>query len=121
MAAAKENLTIENGITFEKTWIYADKTRTPIPLTGYEARMQIRERIESVTVLVDLTSAPAAGITLEDGGSTGQIDIRIGADVTDPLSFDRAVYDLEIYMPGDVTEVKRLVGGTFILKGGVTR
>jgi len=56
LSAAKENLTIENGITFEKTWIYADNTRTPISLAGYEARMQIRERIDSASVLVDLTS-----------------------------------------------------------------
>ena len=120
MAAGKENLTIENGITFEKTWVYADNNRDPISLAGYEARMQIRERIDSDTILVDLTST-IGGINLEQGGSTGQIDVRIGADVTDPLAFDRAVYDLEIYMPGDVSEVKRLVGGTVILKGGVTR
>lgn len=120
MAAAKENLTIETGITFEKTWIYADNTRTPISLSGYEARMQIRERIDSPTILVDLTST-IEGITLEDALETGRIDIRIGADDTNLLDFDRAVYDLEIYKPADITEVKRLVQGSVILKGGVTR
>lgn len=120
MATKKENLVIENGITFEKTWTYMDKSKNPIPLAEYEARMQIRERKESNTVLVDLTST-IGGINLEYGGNTGQIDIRISALVTDTLSFDRAVYDLEIYKPIDLTEVKRLVGGTIILKGGVTR
>lgn len=121
MAAAKEDLTIENGATFEKTWIYADSSRTPIPISTYEARMQIRERLEDATALVSLTSTPVAGIVLEANFSTGQIDIRIGADVTDALTFDRGVYDLELYNPIDLTEVYRLVGGTVILTQGVTR
>ena len=120
MAAAKENLTIENGITYEKTWIYADANRQPISLAAYEARMQIRERIDSTSFIVELTST-LGGINLEQGGETGRIDIRIGADVTDTFNFDRAVYDLEIYKPGDLTTVYRLVGGSVILKGGVTR
>ena len=82
--------------------------------------MHIRERLDSPTTLVDLSSITGE-ITLESGAEDGRIDVRIGADDTDLLAFDRAVYDLEIYMPADLTEVKRLVGGTVILKGGVTR
>jgi hypothetical protein len=120
MAAAKENLTIENGITYEKTWVYADADRVPISLAAYEARMQIRERIDSPNFIVELTST-VGGINLELGGETGRIDIRIAANVTETFSFDRAVYDLEIYKPADATTVYRLVGGSVILKGGVTR
>lgn len=120
MAAAKENLTIENGITFEKTWIYADAAREPISLAAYEARMQIRERIDSTAFLVELNST-VGGINLEQNAETGRIDVRIAADVTDTFTFDRAVYDLEIYLPADATTVYRLVGGSVILKEGVTR
>ena len=119
--SAKENLTIRTGATFTKTWIYMDRDKVPITLSEYEARMMIRERIEDTAVLVSLTSSPAAGITLENNFSVGQIDVRIGADVTELLAFDRGVYDLEIYKPADLAEVIPLVDGAVILKEGVTR
>ena len=121
MATGKDDLKIEKGATFYKTWLYKDSDLVAISLSGYEARMQIRERKTSTSFLVELTSAPAAGITLEDAAETGRIDVRIGADVTDTLTFNTGVYDLELYKPADATETIRLIEGSVIMKSGVTR
>ena len=121
MSYKKEDLVIETGITFEKGWYYKDSDKVAISLDDYQARMQIRERIDSTATILSLTSSPAAGITLQAGAQTGRIDIRISALDTESLDFDRAVYDLEIYKPLDDTEVLRLVNGTIILKSGITR
>ena len=122
MPAAKNDLTIETGATYNKTWIYMDSTSVGISLADYEARMHIRESMDAAAFILELTSDPAAGITLESGAVDGRIDIRIAADVTDTLTFtSAAIYDLELYKPLDLTEVIRLVEGSVILKGGVTR
>lgn len=121
MSAARDNIILEKGATYKKTYLYRDSNNVPIPLTNYEARMQIREYTESTNTLVDLTSSPAAGITLEANVETGRIDIRIGADVTDVLDFVTGVYDLELYDPIDPTEVIRLVEGSVSLNKQVTR
>lgn len=121
MAAAKDDLKIEKGATYTKTWIYQDSAGVAIQLSAYEARMQIRERKESSAFIVELTSDPAAGITIEPAAEAGRIDIRIGADATDLLTFNTGLYDLELYDPLDVTEVIRLVEGSVIMKTGVTR
>lgn len=121
MQPVKEDLKMRKGSTYTKTWIYADNTGIGIPLTDYEARMQIRENIDSASPVVSLTSSPAAGITLEAGAEDGRIDIRIGADSTEAWTFTRGVYDLEIYKPADLTEVLVLVEGVVSVYEGVTR
>lgn len=121
MSAARDNLIIEKGATFKKTYLYRDANNIAIDLSSYDGRMQIRETMQSTIVLVELTSSPAAGITIEANAETGRIDIRIGADVTDTLNFVTGVYDLELYDPLDVTEVIRLVEGSVSLNDAVTR
>ena len=121
MSAGKDDIKIEKGATYTKTWLYKDSLSVGIPLAGYEGRMQIRERKDSEAFIIELTSSPAAGITIEDAGEAGRVDVRIGADDTDLLNVNTATYDLELYMPADVTEVIRLVEGAVIIKTGVTR
>ena len=87
----------------------------PVNLTGYTARMQIRETIESTTPLVSLTEA--SGITL--GGAAGTIGITISATDTALLDFDSAVYDLEIVSAGGV--VTPVAYGNVYLNDEVTR
>lgn len=121
MAAGRDNIVIEKGATFNKTYLYKDSDGAAIDISTYEGRMQVREHIDSATVLVDLTSSPAAGIIIEPGAETGRIDIKIGADVTDTLNFSTGVFDLELYIVADTTEVIRLVEGAVSLRSAVTR
>ena len=120
MSAGKDDIKIEKGATYNKTWLYKDSTLQGIPLTGYEARMQVRERKDSTAFIIELTSV-GGDIILEDASELGRVDVRIGADATDLLNVSTATYDLELYMPADVTEVIRLVEGAVIIKTGVTR
>jgi hypothetical protein len=88
---------------------------TPVPLTGYTALMQIRETLESTTVIHQMTSAAGNGIILSTLDST--IFLTIPAAITTNFSFDSAVYSLELtnssgvvtpFMAGNLTLVKEV-------------
>lgn len=120
MAAAKINLTINKGAQYLKTFIWRDSAKAPISLTGYSARMQIRETIESVDFEVELTTANGK-IELEAGAETGRIDLILGATVTDAMTITTGVYDFELYADADEDDVKRLLEGVVSVVSSVTR
>lgn len=88
----------------------------PVNLTGFTARMQIRETVESTTVLHSLTTENG-GITL--GGAAGTIALTISASDTAAFTFDTAVYDLEVVSGGGI--VTPVASGTVTLTDEVTR
>ena len=88
----------------------------PSDLTGYSARMHIRENIDDVTAIDELTSV-GGEITLSP--TDGRIEVTIADDVTAAYDFDEAVYDLEVEDSGGAT--KRLLYGTVTLSKEVTR
>lgn len=88
----------------------------PVNLTGYTARMDIRETREDTDPLLSLTTENG-GITL--GGVNGQISLLISATDTAALDVDTAVYDLELISAGGI--VTRLVSGNIVVSKEVTR
>ena len=66
---------------------------TPIPLAGYTAQMQIRETLESDTVIAELTSANG-GVLIDVANNT--ISINITSAITTNFTFDTAVYSCEL-------------------------
>ncbi|MCY1167132.1 hypothetical protein D9M73_70890 [compost metagenome] len=92
-------LTIYQGATFQLRVIWQDSNRVPIDLTGYTARMQIRERLAATTTLANMTTENG-GITL--GGAAGTIDLLLTAVETAAISAIRGVYDLELVSPTGV-------------------
>lgn len=58
--SAKTNLTIEQGATWDRT-LTVKYDDTPLDLTDYDARMQIRKTHKSTPALVDLTVGDGAG------------------------------------------------------------
>lgn len=88
----------------------------PVNLTGFTARMQIRETVESTTVLHSLTTENG-GITL--GGAAGTIALTISASDTAAFTFDTAVYDLEVVSAGGV--VTEVASGAVLMNDEVTR
>ena len=88
----------------------------PVNLTGFTARMQIRETVESTTVLHSLTTENG-GITL--GGAAGTIALTISATDTAAFTFDTAVYDLEVVSGGGV--VTEVASGAVLTNDEVTR
>lgn len=92
MPAGKYSFVIEAGATFNLDFtMYTGGSKWN--LTGYSARMDIREDIDSVTALISLDSN-GNGITL--GGSTGTVEIEIDAATTETFPAGQYVYDLEI-------------------------
>jgi hypothetical protein len=121
MPAAIKNLLIEQGATFQWTLLFPVSLKNPtgpkLDLTGYSARMHIRPELESGTVLVSLSSAPGGGMTITP--LDGRIDIEINDSATSALSFEKAVYDLELVQPNGV--VLRIYRGSVSLSLEVTR
>ncbi len=110
------NITINQGATFELTITWKDSAGTAINLTGYTARMQVRETYSSTSTIVSLTSG--SGITL--GGAAGTIAILISATTTAALTAPfSGVYDLELVSAGGV--VTRLLQGAATVSPEVTR
>jgi len=113
MAAGKYNFTIEQGTTFSRTFTWKDNSNNPINLTGYTAKLEIKDF--KGNLLETLTSG--SGITL--GGSSGTIAVSIAAVVTTTFTFDSARYDLKMTdASGNVT---RLLEGVVVLDPEVTQ
>lgn len=104
MPAAKKNLVIEQKATFRKRLIWRDARKRAIDLTGYTARMQVRDAAGEL--LADLSTENGL-ITL--GAAPGAIDLLIQATQTRTMSFQQALYDLKMIAP-DGTEIRLLEG-----------
>lgn len=88
----------------------------PVDLTGYTARMQIREKVESAAVLHEL-STTLGNIVLDNTAKS--ITLVIPASTTATFNFNSAVYSLE--MVSSAGQVTQLITGTFTLVKEVTR
>lgn len=113
MTPGKLNLICPQGSTFNRVLTYKIDDN-PVDLTGYSARLQVREYHYSDDFIVSLTES--SGISL--GGSAGTIDILLSASATQEFVSGDYVYDLELVVGGTVT---RLVEGKFTVTPEVTR
>lgn len=116
MPAAKLKLRIEQGATFRQSLDWRTNG-VPVNLTGYTARMQMRNPIDSPTVIHELTTENG-GIIFTDVFE-GKIELFISDQHTSAFSFDSCVYDLEMVAPN--TDVIRLIEGEVTLSKEVTR
>lgn len=114
MTPGKYNFICPQGATFSKqlTW---EIDATPIDLTTYSARMQVREKHTSTSTILSLSSDDG-DITL--GGTDGTILIEVDATTTAGLVAKCYVYDLELVSSSTVT---RLLEGQFMVTPEVTR
>lgn len=110
------DLRINKGETLELPITYKDETGQPINLTNYTARLQVRERHESTSVLLELTTENG-GITID--GPAGTLTLHLAAAASAALTWERGVYDLEIVSPSGV--VTRLLEGAALTRPEVTR
>lgn len=117
MAAGIYNIIIEQGADFSLPLTWRDGNNTLVNVTGYSARMQIRESYDSEDYIVSLTSGLNGGITL--GGAAGTILVEIPAATTATIGQSAAVYDLE--MVSSAGAVTRLVQGNVYVSREVTR
>jgi len=126
MAAGRYSFTIEQGTTLDFNVQYLDSNSTPVDLTDYSGRMQIRPTLTSNDVIITLSSSRAEdGTGLNFSGSngttpptSGSIGVFISATSSSLFNFNEAVYDLEIYSGSIVT---RILEGKVKLSKEVTR
>jgi hypothetical protein len=126
MPAGKYSFVIEQGATTTFEVQYKDSTNTPVDLSGYGARMQIRPTVDSNSIILSLSSSlqpDGTGLNMSgSNGSTplasGSIGVYISAYSSSLLSFNEAAYDLEIYYGGTVS---RILQGCVKLSKEVTR
>lgn len=117
MSAGFHKLSAEKGATFSVPFTWKIDSNA-VNLSGYSARMKVRDpkRAPSVNQILSLTSATGGGITL--GGAAGTIVVTIAATVMEGINSGKYVYDLELEASdGTVT---RLLKGPFIVYDEVT-
>jgi hypothetical protein len=124
MSAGKWNIAAEQGVTFNPTLTCKDSSGAMVNLSGYSARMQVRDSYEATAKLFDLTT-DNGGITL--GGAGGTVALRITAEQMATILIEAepglppvktCVYDLELV---NGPSVIRLLEGTFSISREVTR
>lgn len=108
------NFTIDQDSTYTVTLVYNDGNGNPIDLTGYEAKMQLREKYDSPTAALTLTTG-GGGIVIT--GPTGTIDITATDEQTATLDPIFYVYDLDLKLGGVIT---RLIQGQVTVRPRVT-
>lgn len=109
-------LHIPQGSDYVHTFLYTETDGiTPINLTGFTARLQIRQDYESVNFEYEATTANDLTIN----GPLGQIDLQIPNATTAAWTWDEGVYDLEIVSATSV--VTRILQGTVSVSREVTR
>jgi hypothetical protein len=135
MAAGIYNFTIEQGTTFERTFKYKDSSGNPLDLTGHDVRMQIRsDKVDNTTSFLhefgsgsEFSTAGSGGLFIlsssiagSDVSKTDQFTLHISASTTADMSFESAVYDIEIENTGS-NVVTRLLQGKIKISKEVTR
>lgn len=115
MRPGKYNFICPQGSTFSKQISYLINSQ-PVDLTGYIARMQVREKHSSPNPTLDLTMENG-GISI--GECQGSITLYVSAAQTENLVPKKYVYDLEIESSEGM--VYRIVEGDFLVTPEVTR
>jgi hypothetical protein len=115
MPAATYNIIADQGATFSRVITWKSSTGTPVDLTGYTAKMQVRVSYTSASAVLTLSTA-AGSIVL--GGALGTITITGQASAM-TMDGNNYVYDLELTSGGGA--VTRLIMGNFTVRAEVTQ
>ena len=107
------NGVMDQGATWTLTIVYNNPDGTPIDLTGYTGRMQLRTKFDSTAVLTLSTANGGIVIT----GPTGQIAITATATQTQAINPGLYLYDLELTSGAEIT---RLIQGQLTVRENVT-
>ena len=105
------DLILEAGTDFEDSWIWKDSDKTPIPMPGWTAILEIKE---ATHLSIELTLNVDTGITLDP--ASGKISITISKVQIDALTFETGIYTLvlidtlsnpEMFSRGTITVIRK--------------
>ena len=111
MTAGSYDINCVSGEELEVTFTIKNPDLTPAKLVYWDARMQVRPRTTSDTVIIELTTTN--GRIVKDT-ENATITLSLSAEETAALS-DNGVYSIELYSIGSKPSVFRLVQGLFNL------
>lgn len=120
--AAKDNLPeidLNAAYKHEYEWFDEDpvtRALTPIPIDGYQGKLQIKARITDTTALV--TWSTANGRLIITGNK-----VRIYVPYSEVITYTtltEGVFDLLIWPPTDLEDVTCLVRGEVVAAQGIT-
>jgi hypothetical protein len=109
------DLKVYQGAKLDKTFTWKDSGGSPIDITGYTARAQIRDRVGGAVIL-NMTSGTGEIVL---GDAAGTIQLLVLSAVTAALKPVDGVWDLELVTAGG--EVTRLLEGKGNVFAEVTR
>ena len=115
MIPGKYNIVCPQGSTLSQELTYSIND-VNVNLTGYSARMQVREKYTSTSTVLNLTNSNG-GIVL--GGASGTITINVTATQTSNITAKEYIYDLELVSSSNI--VSRIIEGKFIVTPEVTK
>jgi hypothetical protein len=122
MAAGRYSFVIEQGSTLNFSIVYNDSNGQPVDLSQYSAKMQIRQTYSSPPLLTLSSSLNADGTGLNMSSAvSGTIGIYIASCTSSLLTFNEALYDLDIISgSGNCPVVNRILEGKVKLSKEVT-
>ena len=131
MPAGLYSFTIEQGTTVDFRIQYNDSQESPIDLTNYHARMQIRKTYNG-EIYADLSSSlysDGTGLNMTPYSasiqlpkSSGSLQIYISAATSSTFNFDSAFYDIEIVSGSNSNDyVKRILEGKIKVRREITK
>lgn len=107
--ANKVNIVIDQGTTFNTTYIIHDNLDEPINFTSYSANSQMRKSYSS-------SNSFAFSVSMT---SNGQVSLSMNAATTSNITAGRYVYDVEVEDASGVRS--RIVEGIVTVTPQVTR
>jgi len=116
MGVRIEQLDVPESGALERTWLLT-VGGVPLDLTGWTAKMQIRSRKASDTVLGDFSTGPGGYMTIV--GAAGAILLDVPSSVTESFTFTNGVWDMYVIDP--TGNRKRVVEGNVVVSATVTR
>lgn len=117
MPAGIWNIVADQGATFQRVVTWRDKDGNLQNLTGFTARMQVRDTTDDTDGPVLILTTENSRITL--GGVSGTVALLVDATTMAAVPAEQYVYDMELISSAGV--VTRLVQGTFVVDPEVTR
>lgn len=117
MTPANIPITIYQGATFRKSfqWL-AGNPAVPVNLTSATGQMQIRRKVTSTDIELELTTTNG-GIIITDSVN-GKFELLVTPEQSSPLTIKEGVYDIELTVGIDLI---RIIEGDVTLSKEVTR
>lgn len=111
----RHDIEVPQGANFVLNVQARNSDNSILPLTGYSAKLQVRETVDSLTTLME---ASTAGGTITINGPAGIVSILVPATTTETMTWNVGVYDLEVFTT--TANVIRLLEGYATLSLEVT-